>query len=252
MEIHIKGNRLKHGKEEIVLPKYVNINLKINELLKTKRELSIDYFNNYNSILNGEEVDQSKFDSIVSKINALEDEIEDLIGKRKRIGEDQKAVNNIHDQLHALKQSDIDALQKSSFDNEVGRTIAKNFKKRLALYNDLNGIKYREFTDFVKGTGYASSKKTPEKKIKPKPKTKTQLSPKEVVEIKDNIKELLKKVYKFKDKGECVSKQRSKEFYTSKEDILKEVEKNDNLKKLMPANYKNLSKEKLCEYFFDK
>lgn len=243
---------MKHGKEEFVLPKYINVSKEIEELQTKKRDLSKTYFNYYNSILNGEAIDQAKFDDIVVKINSIEDTIEALIGKRKRTGDDQKMVSSINEQLRNLAQSDLDVLERSPFDKEVGLTIAKNFKKRLVLLNELSNIKYREFADYVKGEGYASPKKI-KKDIQSniQPKVKKHLSPKEVVDIKDNIKELLKKVYKFKDKGECISKQRSKAFYTSKEDILKEVEKNDSLKKLMPANYKALSKEKLCEFFYD-
>lgn len=81
----------------------------------------------------------------------------------------------------------------------------------------------------------------------PKPKP---ISPTQKNDIKENIKDILKQTFKFKNIQECTSKARTKDFYSSKEDILQAIEANDSLKKLMPANYKKLNKDQLCEFFY--
>ena len=85
-------------------------------------------------------------------------------------------------------------------------------------------------------------KKVPEKKSSP-----PHLSVEKVDEIKSKIKDLLKSKFKPKTLQECVSRQHSKAFYMSKEELIKQIEATPEIKKLMPANYKTLSKEKICE-----
>lgn len=249
MQIFIKGNKLKYDKKEVVLPKYVKISDEMNELQAKRRILTRKYFDYYNSLLNSEQVDQIKFDELVMEIHDLEDAIENLTDNTKRRGEEQDMIANIRDELYQLQQSDKDVLQKSKFDINQGKVIAKNFKKKVNLYNQLSNIHTNDIVKYIK---YVKSTKKPSEPtpvvLQPKPKV---LTNKEVTDIKKNITELLKRIYMFKDKQECISKQRSKPFFTSKEEILKEIEKNDELKKLMPSNYKTFTKEKLCDFFFD-
>lgn len=104
-----------------------------------------------------------------------------------------------------------------------------------------------------------------EKEAKEKPKKEAKLKLKKVVaddephhvdikeheDIKKNIKNMISNLFAFKNKEECISQKRSQPYFVKKEDIIAAIQKNKNLEKLMPDKYQNLSKEKLCEYFFD-
>jgi predicted transcriptional regulator len=79
-----------------------------------------------------------------------------------------------------------------------------------------------------------------------KPKIKEQ----NVKIIKNNIKDLIKDKFRAKNIEECKSKQRSKEYFMKKDEILDIIDKNPELKNLLPANYKTLDKENLCRYIF--
>lgn len=68
--------------------------------------------------------------------------------------------------------------------------------------------------------------------------------------IKDKIKELLARKFKFANKEECASAKRSQPYYTTKEDIIKTIETDDMLRSIMPKSYKSLNKEKICDHLF--
>lgn len=255
MQIIFKSKKLVCDGKDFPFNRYVKIIDEVNKLKAKKRILARQYFDHYNLLLNDEKdsINQSKFDDIVNEMNKIEELIEELTGKIKRTGEEQDMIAEIYKELRNLQRSDNDALQKSKFDKSQGETIAKNFKKRVMLFEQLKNIHTSDNILYMR-TNPKSIQKTPNPipiTLSPKEKPKNLLTKKEVSDIKKNIADLLKRTYMFKDKQECISKQRSKPFFTSKEDILKEIEKNKELKKLMPSNYKSYSKEKLCEYFFD-
>jgi len=60
----------------------------------------------------------------------------------------------------------------------------------------------------------------------------------------------LNKAFKFKTVEECQSMKRSQPFYMSKEDIVAEIEKDNDLKRRMPPKYKLLKKEEICKEIF--
>jgi hypothetical protein len=250
MNIVIKGNKMKFGKTDTVLPRYINIKNKVTELRVKKRFLSLQYFDQYNKLINGLDIDKKIFDKVVDEINSIEDEIDNLLGLR--INNPSKDITSLQEELSMLDKQDEAIMKKSVFDSKVGNTLAKNFRRKLVIENELKEIgdsRYNGFNEFVKVDGYAKAYVL--KESTPKKSSVKKLSTDQKVEIKDNIKDLLKNVYRFKDRTECLSKQRTKAFYMSKEDILIEIEKNETLKKLMPSNYKKLTKDKLCEFFFE-
>lgn len=118
-------------------------------------------------------------------------------------------------------------------DRQIARALAENFNRRKKISWDIKDL----------------SKLKVEETMAPRKKEKVKrLSSKEKEEIKTNIKELLKKVYRFKDKTECKSKQRSKPFFTSKEELLKTIDANPDIRKILPANYRSLTKDQLCDH----
>lgn len=88
------------------------------------------------------------------------------------------------------------------------------------------------------------------KKVQPKKPPVVVLSPEDKNVVRKQIKDMLKELFKFQDVTECTSKQRSKPFFTTKESILKAIDANPDLKKLMPKNYKSLNKDQLCKHFY--
>lgn len=52
--------------------------------------------------------------------------------------------------------------------------------------------------------------------------------------------------FPFKSKSECESSKRSKLYYMSREDIMKQIDNNNELKTKLGNNYRKLSKEELC------
>ena len=63
--------------------------------------------------------------------------------------------------------------------------------------------------------------------------------------IEDNQPEA-QTTFPFKTKSECESSKRSKLYYMSREDIMKQIDNNDELKTKVGNNYRKLSKEELC------
>lgn len=60
-------------------------------------------------------------------------------------------------------------------------------------------------------------------------------------------KEVLLRAFKFKTTEECKSTKRSANYYMSKDDIMKVIDTNPDIKVMMPPKYKALSKNELCD-----
>ena len=76
------------------------------------------------------------------------------------------------------------------------------------------------------------------------PKVKKVRTP-DIDEIKKRVKPKLASLFKFKSGKECLS--RAKTLFMSRDDIIKVIDSHDDLKNNMPANFKKLTKEALCE-----
>ena len=83
-------------------------------------------------------------------------------------------------------------------------------------------------------------------------KKQAKLTESQVKIIRKNIKDLIKEKFKPKTLEECASQKRSQPYYMKKEDIVATIEDTPEIKSMMPANYKTLSKEKICTYLYDK
>ena len=58
--------------------------------------------------------------------------------------------------------------------------------------------------------------------------------------------------FPFIDEAECISKQRSKKFYMSKDDNIKLIKNDKELQKQFPKNFATLPKEEICKILFKK
>lgn len=254
------GGKLRCGRYEGSIPPYTHIPTYIRGLREKRRRLARECYDMQHSIMNGTSVGRREYDTKVAEIREVDEKIDELMAARHNAVyfEERDAIKERIDAAKAREAAHV--TKRSAHDPRAAKEVARSFRDRLAATKDLEGLSGSPINEFIKSE-FADipldplaktpidppAKKPARRKEKPQPLTKVQKE-----EIKENIKDLLKKVFRFKSKEECTSKQRSKEYYMNKEDILKEIEANENLKKLMPTNYKGLTKEKLCEYFFDR
>ena len=68
--------------------------------------------------------------------------------------------------------------------------------------------------------------------------------------LEKSVKNKLFKVFKFGDEEECASRSRSYDYFTKKDDIIKIIEKNKEIKDRLPQNYRGFSKTKICEELY--
>lgn len=258
-KIVIKDNKMRCGKQEAKLPKYTNISGYLEKLRETRSVLTKEYSIMYNDILNDKTVNKTVYDKIVKDIEEIDNRISELNENKMDIDIGVKR-GIIVEKMNDISQSDKQLIESmNTLNPNLYKLLIENHKLKRKLFEDLKDIGEATRKDYIKET-YTDIKlredirlgedikDSPIKEKKKITKTKAQkLSDVQKIEIKDNIKELLKKVYKFKDRAECVSKQRTKPYYMSKEDIIKEIDSNSELKKLMPSNFRSLSKDKLCE-----
>lgn len=222
-------------------PGYSVVQQRLQDLRNTKKHLSLVYHDLRDSMIQGDKVDKKAFDSVVMNIRNVEEEMDKLYDH---------VSTKKNEWLQQGSQDMLSAVETSS--------AAKAFKTRVAAskqsVNSLGNIVLSKFEFIQKDhdeepTAPEVVHTTPPKKITKKKDSK-KLTTDQVTNVSQNIKELIAKKFRFKDNTECISKQRTKPYYSSKEEILSVIESSPELKKLMPTNYKKLTKDKLCEVFF--
>lgn len=68
-----------------------------------------------------------------------------------------------------------------------------------------------------------------------------------VEKLEKKITDVLETQFKFKNLNDCKSKKRSALYFMSKDDIIKVIHNNPDMKSKMPKNYKLLKKEDICD-----
>ncbi len=229
---------------------------------------------------------KEKYEKLLEDINMIDIEIDNLhnytglLHNRSRIELDRLTDiynNSVKEQKLLIDNgNDIDRYlklhakiqkTKDTINDEKSKRIMDFYIEKLP---QLSNVVLKEI-DKIPESKPESKEKDPSKKEKTKvekvkvekskaektktDKTKTEktkkITPKQLETIKSNIKELLGSKYlKAKSKDECVSQKRSQPYYMSLKAILEEIEKQPELKAVLPKNYKTLSKEKLCEYLY--
>lgn len=255
--IIIKNNKMICGKQESKLPTYTDISKYLQKLRDKRRVLTKEYAFLYNELLNDKSINKNDYEKIVNDIRDIDTRISEL--NENKIDMDKESQRRvILEKMNNVSESDKQLIQDMNHLNpDLYKSLIENHKLKRKLFDDLKHIGDSVRNDFIKDTYHIQYRDESPKKEKKEPKepkekkvVKTKvpkLSDQQKNEIKGNIKELLKNTYKFKNKEECKSKQRTKDYYTSKEDIIKKIDSNIELKKLMPSNFKSLTKEKLCE-----
>lgn len=246
--INIQGKKARCNGFEFKIKKYKHIDDEIKKLKIAKKKLESQYFESMQLVLYDKKIDKKAFDALANELRQIDEQIDKLVSL--------KFIQPI-DLTKELKDELQNMYKKP---HGSAKDIAQRFVQMIKLDKEIRSNETHQRNEFVKVpmevTKHKESSPKVTKHVKapkeiPPPKTGVKVLTEETkTEIKHKIKDLLKTVYRFKDKAECTSKQRTKPFYMSKDDIIKEIDNSQELKKLMPQNYKKLSKEQLCEYFY--
>lgn len=254
--------------------------------LERTNEIYNDILHDSKIIKNGNFISQDK-KLIPAKCVFIEDELERLFKLRrdKYLSYDllkdkilyadnpssfKKDFEDLYDEINKI-QNDIDDIY-TYYDLIIKEEIPKDKTKLETLYKNMQNDKtlipqyvsayikfmkskqnYEPITYLVKSIPKLTNAKDPKevKEVKEEKNKPKKLTDKNVKVIKKNIKDLVKDKFKAKTNEECKSKQRTKPYFMKKDEILEIIEKNPELKKLLPANYKTLDKDNLCKYIFD-
>lgn len=237
---------------------------KITQLERQKREKLREYMEMYEAIKDSPKhsVNVTTFNNTLNTLLTLENDILSVSTKLMNINKQTldrlKTVSytiqtNLHN-IHMIRDS-----QKAHHVNKKDvETVIRILRENINLYKESSSLFLSTFVVDEKGdeldqVQLDEEPQKPKKGRKPTTK-KTQKATKEIVvsdvtNIKERVKDLIReKVFSFSDKQQCIS--RSKAVFMSKEQIIAAIEKYDDLKKLMPQNFKKLGKEELCSLLF--
>lgn len=219
---------------------------------KEKESLIIQYKEYIELIKDGYKIAQKDFDQVTMRLRAIDDNsllVVDGLEKSK------KEALDLKESLASTFQKntkDIELLQNKQEKHYVDKADVSEIVKLKKQNNDiatrLNNVYLNTFVGGI-------VLETKQDLVINKPPVAKRGRKKEITEptmivIKENIKNLIKKTFPFKNKQECLS--RTKSLFMSRDQILEVIEKNGDLKQLLPSNYKKLSKELLCDYLFGK
>lgn len=250
----VKGRRNQFDYDTMTLPQKnmsgYDAVLQIALFESHKRVLMKQYYEFIEQIKDGVEVDEEAYSSLVEQINGLDNKIVNVAKELEIMKSEQ--TSQLRGLLEEMK--DNQKLIEKLVEKQLGlkHVNEKDIKSIVMKMKSNNDIRGQVNTLKASINTYVKQGKlvTPPK---PKPtKPPVVKKPKAVVEkvnaVKPNVKELIKSVFKFTNKEECLS--RKKALFMSKDDIIKIIDENDDLKKIVPANYKKLTKEVLCDHLF--
>jgi len=251
--IHFEDSKVKCNGTSYTLPRYVDARTYVDVLLQKKRRLAREYALLASDLIHSCSVDKEYFDKLVKDIQDIDDQI---YGVNQTAHTDQDMATKRYETYVAHVQSILQSQERDKA-KKLAHTFIEAPLKQIRYAHRM----YMKQPPFVEGTyTHVSKNKNQTDKITiqidntpvtiPKAPVAKPLTEKEKTVVTNNIRDLVKTLFKFNDLSECTSKARSKPYYASKEDILKTIEENDALRKVMPANYKKLDKDQLCEFFY--
>lgn len=272
MSIKFLDNKIVCGRLMVKYPKYTHIKNIVEDVVKENTELKKKYFLMNAQLSHGHKVDKGTYNKIVDAIKKNETTLQELLDSSFI---DDASYDDIVRGIQEITEEQRTMIATTSVhDARLAQKMAELQRNKMILYMQLKKVAQYKWREFVKEGEYKVVNRVhdniqtspqrphdqpntrqnpsapPERKKVPRKKAVV-INEEQKVEIKRKIKDLLKDVYKFKDKSECVSKQRTKDFFMSKDAILESIDNNPELKKLMPSNYKSFTKDQLCSYFFE-
>jgi hypothetical protein len=274
IKIEVINKEIKTQGKTVTLPEFENIQDIMSRLKKEKSVLMKKLHIIYNKILHSKQEDhflyKEEYESLLERINNIEFEMKEIVLFLDR----QVKINDLEVQLSKLEteklfySQKVEILQnrlrnnKSSKDEEEYNKVRDILKEKKDEVNKVHSLlmqyNHNNYEVITKLPSFADNKeeiiKPNKKEPKPKqkkvktPEKKKSLSPEQVKSILVNNKNQIMDKFRFKTKEECLSRKAA--VFMSKEEIIKVIEENESLKKAMPAKYKTLSKEKICEFLF--
>jgi hypothetical protein len=264
-ELKFNGKKLVIDAWEITLPETVDIFKRSSSIEEERRLTLFELYRLHQEIIHSEnpssKVHKDKYNSLIEKVRLLDEEYEILRAYFIKInhlvyGVHVETLSNELDNSIMTSKRIYDNLMES--DHYDKANLKKLVKKNLQILQKKEQLEHLQ--NFARITYYISklpkiepvgkAVKTAQIKeqLKVVKKKQPKLSDEQKGKIVSNIKTMLKDKFKFVSKDECVSKAKSKSYYMSKEEILKVIEDNPEIKQSMPKNYKSLNKDQLCEY----
>lgn len=242
VSITFKGNQMKCGNKTVTLPSYEYISRLVKQQEGHKRRFVLRYLDLVEKYTKSGDPDiLPQMNPLVQKIQAFDEQIhrlQDTYARHIHDTDGRSMKQEINDRLAESKEIVNDL---SSYDPKVGRMLAKLHKQRKEIFHAWKTIEQQwehdhmiQSNQIIEETPVANGKLTTVQKQKLKRLTKQKMT----------------KVFKFATAEECTTKLRSKFYFQTKDEIIKEIDVNEKLKKLMPANYKSLSKEQICRHLF--
>jgi hypothetical protein len=191
----------------------------------------------------------AQFDAVVDQIRRSDTDISKLYQEYANINSATFADANATKQAIKEHKDAIHALHKRQDPHHIMKKDVKKIVTHTKTINELrNHLKTLETVFFVPGRKSKDSDEDEDAA----PKAKKGRKSKDSDEDEDaapkgskRIKPKLTALFKFKNAKECLS--RAKTMFMSRDDIINTIESNDYLKNKMPANFKKLTKEALCE-----
>ena len=226
--------------KKIVPAVCINIRDELDKLYSDRRKLFLEYKMLEDKIvlsdINIAKQYKGTYDDIIKKINDIQDKIE-----------------VIHEYYDKVEEVD------SSYENKIKniRSILPNLHEDIPRYvkkmRELRKLEKNyeddiEITYIVTSIPKVIDIKT---RIDKKPKQAAAIPAEDVKTIKKNIKQLIKEKLKPKNLEECASQKRSADYFMKKEDILETIDSNPEIKTILPANFKSLTKQDLCKHLFE-
>ena len=240
-DILYESKKIKNGifisqEKKLIPAKCVFIEDELERLFRLRRDKYLSYDLLRDKILYADDPSFFKkdFKELYDEINVIQNDIDEIYTYYDLISKNEIPLDKSRlETLYKKMQNDKGLIP------EYVSTYIK-FMKSKPMNND-------SITYLVKSIPKLATKNEPNEFVN---KSK-RLSDKNIVVIKKNIKDLVREKFKAKTFEECKSKQRSKTYFMKKEEILDLIDKNPEMKKLLPDNYKTLDKDNLCKYIFD-
>lgn len=239
-----KGNKIQCGSSSVKLPSYEYVHNLVRDNEKKRQSLILKYLDKVDAFVRGGKKDVlADLDPLVKEIQGYDSKITDY--KQQYIEASSTNENELYQAImESLQASKEEGNKVSTYDAMAAKKMLDAHRHRRELFSNWKQVR-ASWNDKV----MVAADKVVVPVPKPvSPKVKGKLTQEDKIELKEKIKHKMLAVFKFKNLEECQSKARSKPFYQSKEEILKLIQENENLKKLMPANFKSLTKEELCKY----
>jgi hypothetical protein len=248
--IKFEGDRIVCGKQQMSVPSYTELSTYMSALSTEKKQLQHSYATLLCRMTHGEPVKTKEFDDIVMRLSAIEQEVDDLIQQHSGMPSEEDALER------AIREADTKLKHEVSHKSvaRVHGTFLANLNRVKAVGTARNAYVIQEGEYKMLAAPREAINRRPRRRPdppqeeapprprSPSPPLRPPVSPRETENIRENVAELLKRTFKFKS--------RSAAFFTNKEDLIKLIEANEPLKKLMPKNYKSLTKEQICQALF--